>query len=218
MPSDPSTPTQAAPRRTVIWSALAAAWLCLVVGGLVVVARYDNGAGRGASAHGHWPAQSRLVRDRVSPTLVLIAHPRCSCTRASLTELAEIMARTRNQARAYVVFAKPGRLSGDSEATALWAQASTIPHVSLVHDDDGREAAAFGAATSGQVFVYSTAGDLLFSGGTTPSRGHAGDNAGRRTIVALIRHEQPEQRTTPVFGCALLGPADQPTGTSGDAR
>ena len=217
MPTPQFPGRRAVPSRAVLLAAGGAAWLSLVVGGLVVVARYDNDPGRGATAHGRWPADTRLVRDRVLPTLVLLAHPRCSCTRASLTELAEIMARTGSQVRAYVVFAKPGRLSGDSASTELWARAAKIPHVTLVHDDEGREAAAFGAATSGQVFVYSAAGDLLFDGGTTPARGHAGDNVGRRTILAVIRHEQAEQRTTPVFGCALLGPADRPTATSADA-
>lgn len=203
-------------RRATLWTALAGLWLFVVVGGLVVVARYDNAAGADASEHRQWPAGSGLVRDRRLPTLIMVAHPRCSCTVASLTELAEIMARADGRLRAYVVFAKPDRLEGDSRSTELWKQASRIPQVSLVTDNDGRVAAAFGAATSGQVFVYSPAGELLFSGGTTRSRGHAGDNAGRRTILALLSPQPAKQRTTPVFGCALFGPADQPNAPAGN--
>ena len=50
----------------------------------------------------------------------------------------------------------------------------------------------------------------LFSGGTTGGRGKSGDNAGRATLLALLNGEQPDATTTPVFGCALVGPADEP--------
>jgi hypothetical protein len=190
-------------------------WLFAVVGGLVAVARYDNAPGAAARVTGHWPGGSRLERDRTVPTLVMVAHPRCSCTRASLTELAEIVARTDGRVKSYILFAMPGGLGDDPSASDLWHRASQIRGVVPVSDPDGREAARFGAATSGQVYVYSPAGELLFSGGTTRSRGHEGDNDGRRSIVALIRHQPPSTTTTPVFGCALRGPADEPGRVAG---
>ena len=180
------------------------------VAGLVAVAQYDNGAGAPASVGPEWPDASGLARDASRPTLIMVAHPRCTCTRASLTELAEIMARAKGQLRAYVVFARPAGLAGNPEFTELWDRASRIPGVELVRDDEGREAAAFGAVTSGQVYVYGPDGTLLFSGGTTRSRGHAGDNPGRRAILALVTHQQRAGTTAAVFGCALHGPADAP--------
>lgn len=210
MAEQPSRFQAPARLRQALWGALAGLWLLAVAGGLVVVARYDNGAGAPAAAGRRWPHESGLTPDQERPTLVMLAHPRCSCTRASLVELAEILARTGDRLRAYVVFAKPGRLEGDSAATALWEQASRIPGVSLIRDDEGREAAAFGTATSGQVLVYGPAGDLLFSGGTTPSRGHSGDNVGRQAILDLAARRRPAREQTPVFGCPLLGPADVP--------
>jgi hypothetical protein len=51
---------------------------------------------------------------------------------------------------------------------------------------------------------------LLFSGGITASRGHAGGNAGESAIVALVNHQTPAQTETLVFGCALAnrGPTE----------
>ncbi len=56
----------------------------------------------------------------------------------------------------------------------------------MLRDDDGAEAKRFGAETSGQTLLYDERGTLAFSGGITGSRGHAGDNAGRASLLALI--------------------------------
>jgi len=44
---------------------------------------------------------------------------------------------------------------------------------------------------------------LVFSGGITQSRGHAGDNAGENAIISLINTRAADQAKTPVFGCSL---------------
>ena len=183
-------------------------WLIVVVTGIGLVARYDNAAGAAASAGDLWPRASRLTRDSSAPTLVMIVHPQCSCTRASLSELAEIMARTSHPVRAYVVFTRPHHLRGDSASSDLWGRATAIPGVTVVRDDDGREAGAFGSRTSGQVLVFDASGQLAFVGGTTRSRGHGGDNVGRRAILAVLNHEAPPQKLTPVYGCALFDAGD----------
>jgi hypothetical protein len=141
----------------------------------------------------------------------MLAHPRCSCTRASVAELAELIARAPQRSKVYVVFVRPGRLgaSADWERTDLWRQAAAIPGVTVTRDDDGREAGLFRAETSGQTFLYAPGGALLFTGGTTGARGHAGDNAGRATLLALLRRESPARRATPVFGCALFARGDR---------
>jgi hypothetical protein len=188
--------------------ALSVGWLIAVVAGLTVVARYDNAPGAPADASRRWPNASRLARHASTATLVVVAHPLCSCTQATLAELAEVLARARRPVTTYVIFAKPAALRRESPSSDLWARAAAIPGVTPVADDGGGEAALFGASTSGQMYVYSPDGDLLFAGGTTPSRGHQGDNVGRRSIIAALNRTRPEQVTAPVFGCALRGPAD----------
>ena len=78
-----------------------------------------------------------------------------------------------------------------------------IPGVRVLVDVDGREAARFGARTSGTVLVYSPHGALLFAGGITASRGHSGDNLGRDAVVTILDRGQPDRTATPVFGCPL---------------
>jgi hypothetical protein len=134
----------------------------------------------------------------------MMAHPRCDCTRASIAELAEVMARAESRPRAYVVFVRPHGTDDQWDRTGLRQAAARIPDVTMVRDDDGREAELFGAETSGQTFLYGVDGALLFSGGTTGARGHEGDNAGRASLLALLDDETPRQHSSLVFGCSLF--------------
>jgi hypothetical protein len=194
--------------RRTFWAALGILWLGGVVAGLGLLAGYDNRPGVGASAPSRWPAKSRLAPGNGRPTLVMLAHPRCDCTRASVAELAELMARSSQRPKAYVVFIRPSGVPGDWAQTDLWRTAAAIPDVIVERDDDGREAALFGAETSGQTLLYGADGRLLFSGGTTGARGHPGDNLGRATILALLNREDPHRANSPVFGCPLFSAKD----------
>jgi hypothetical protein len=186
-------------------------WVGSIASGLSVLWAYDNTPGDAAHAPADWPAASRLAPDANGPTLVVLAHPRCTCTAASLDELAELLVRTPHLPRVYVLFLKPVDVSGAEERewaedAWLWQRATRIPGVTVVRDVDGREAHRFDAFTSGQAMLYDAAGRLLFSGGLTGARGHAGDNAGRASLLALLTHEGAHYSTTPVFGCPLFAP------------
>jgi hypothetical protein len=119
----------------------------------------------------------------------MLAHPKCPCTRASIGELAAIMAHCQGRLNAYVLFMKPEGFTEDWEKTDLWQSASQIPDVQVISDPSGEEARRFSAVTSGQTLLYDLKGELLFSGGITPSRGHSGDNAGKSAIVSIINRE-----------------------------
>ena len=186
---------------------VAIAWLGCAVAGLFAVWSYENGAGVPAAAAREWPAATRLVQAVDRPTLVFIAHPQCTCTRASLDELAEALARATTRPRTYVVFLKPSSMPAGWEKSERWDRATRLPDATIVSDEDGREAEVFGAATSGQTFVYDANGALRFDGGITGSRGHAGDNAGRAGVVAVLNHLKSDHPTTKVFGCSLFAAA-----------
>jgi hypothetical protein len=177
------------------------------VGGLVVVWKHQTAPGAAANAASQWPTNSRLVRATDRPTLVLLAHPQCSCTRATLAELGEALARAAVKPKTYVVFLKPSSMPDGWEQTDLWASALALPGATVLKDEDGLEAQRFGASTSGQTFLYDSRGTLLFSGGITGSRGHAGDNAGRSSIVALLNYQRASSAATNVFGCSLFASA-----------
>ncbi len=206
-----SVPTPAPGRRSQLkhpawlW-AVAALWLGGAVAGLWVVWAYDNTPGAVATPQGHWPTATRLARSVDGPTLVMLAHPHCFCTRASLAELAEVLGRARTAPKTYVVFLKPSGFGDGWEKTDLWRTAAALPNVTVVRDDDGREMRQFGAATSGQTLLFDDRGELLFSGGITGARAHAGDNAGRAALIALLDRKEPPGRETSVFGCSLFAP------------
>jgi hypothetical protein len=191
-------------RRPILWTLLIAVWLGSAGAGLSWLMTYDNTPGPGADAPDVWPADSALTRDPAEPTLVMLAHPRCDCTRASLGELAELLARVKDKPRTFVVFIKPGGTASGWEQSGTWEQAKAIPGVTVVRDDDGAEARRFGVHTSGQTLLYDAGGELLYSGGTTGSRGKSGENAGRADLVALVDGARRSRATRPVFGCPLF--------------
>lgn len=191
------------PRHPWVW-AMAVLWLLVAAGGLWVVVAYENAPGEGAAAPSRWPTDSRLARSTDTPTLVMLAHPQCSCSRASVSELAEALARAGSPAKTYVLFLKPTGFSDGWEQSELWKSAAAIPGVTAVRDDDGLEAGRFGASTSGQTLLYDANGALLFSGGITGARGHAGDNDGRSSLVALLSKAGNATTGTRVFGCPLF--------------
>jgi len=165
---------------------------------------YDNAPGENATAPAAWPVGTALTRAIDGPTVVMLAHPQCSCTRASLDELAEALARATVQPRTYVLFLTPDGFSDDWAQSDLWRIAAAIPHVTVVRDDDGAEAQRFGVSTSGQTLVYDGRGALAFFGGITGARAHRGDNAGRQAIVDLLNSGSSARSTTNVFGCSLF--------------
>lgn len=183
--------------------ALALAWLFVVVAGLAGMAVHANRPGRPAAAPATWPTSSRLSRDVARPTLVMLVHPQCDCTRASLAELGKLMTHAGARVRAYVVEMRPVGMPTDWDDTGLRRTAASIPGVTVVVDDDGREVERFGAETSGQTLLYSAEGHLLFSGGTTAARGHEGDSAGVAAMLAFIGGDAGAPTSAPVFGCEL---------------
>jgi hypothetical protein len=191
-------------KNRLILLAASTVWLLMVGTGIRVLWQYEGTPGLAAAAPSGWPADSRIQRDTDHATLLMLAHPHCPCTRASIGELARLMTQAQGRVTAYVLFVKPPGFSTEWEKTDLWASAAAIPGVHVLSDDGGVEARLFNAATSGQTMLYDKEGQLLFSGGITRARGHEGDNAGRTAIVSLLTTDEAQQQGTPVFGCSLL--------------
>jgi hypothetical protein len=110
-----------------------------------------------------------------------------------------------------VWFFKPDSFSNDWAHSDLWKSAAAIPGVTVREDVNGAQARLFGAETSGYVLLFDTHGRLLFKGGITGSRGHAGDNAGENAIIAWSNGQAAGLDKTPVYGCSLLGKCEVPT-------
>jgi hypothetical protein len=185
------------------WAALSVAWLALVVGGLAELWRFENTASSASAPPEAFPAESRIARTPGRPLVVMLAHPRCACTRATMGELARLMTRLQHRLSATVLFVRPAGTDATWVETDTWRTASSIPGVTVLRDDGGVEAARFGAQTSGAVLLYGGDGRLMFSGGITLARGHAGDNPGAERIAALVSGGTADFAGAPVFGCAL---------------
>ena len=196
------SPLRQTTKRILTTSLLAIGWIAGVAFGLRILFQYENTPGRIGALPRAWP-ESRIVPATDRPTLVMLAHPRCPCTAASVGELAQIMARLQGKVAAYVLFVTPKDAGRDWDDTSLRHSAEAIPGVTVVFDIDGAEARRFGAETSGHTLLFAKDGKLLFSGGITASRGHAGDNAGESAIISLLSNQTPPRTRTLVFGCAL---------------
>ena len=105
---------------------------------------------------------------------------------------------------AYVLFLTPSSLPAQWADTDLRRDAERIPGVTVLSDIDGAEAQKFGAQTSGHTFLYDRGGSLLFNGGITASRGHAGDNVGESSLTSIVEKHKGPVAATHVFGCSLV--------------
>ena len=182
-------------RRYVLATAIVA-WLGVVGLGVQTIHAYAARPGSRSATPRRWPQASELRHGGV--TVAMFVHPACPCTRASITELARALRGARGQVTVEIVSSEP--LTDE-----LRARFTAIPTAHLRFDRDGREAARFGALTSGHVVAYDVTGRLAFSGGITPARGHEGANMGERSLAQLLAGAAPTVATRGVFGCGLHG-------------
>jgi hypothetical protein len=185
-------------RELALWVA-AVVWLGGVAAGFAAWERYDATPGAAAAPAAEAPGTGRW-------SVVMFAHPHCPCTRASLTELREVLARAPAGVEARVVFVRPKGLPDGWERGELWDAAAAIPGVRVECDPGGFEAGRAGAAVSGHVVVHDPDGRVAFRGGVTKARGRTGESAGRRAVLAALRGEADSDHEAPVFGCPLFTP------------
>jgi len=187
----------------LLMAAICLVWIVAVGAGFRALLNYSAAPAAPGSPPERWPAASKIPRHAGLATIVVMAHPHCPCTAATIGELALLMAHVQNRAAATVVFMRPAGFAQSWAETDLWQDARNIPGVTVLSDPSGVEVARFGAQASGQTMLYDTAGSLQFSGGITAARGHSGDNIGRSAIVSFVNTGTAETTRTSVFGCSL---------------
>lgn len=186
-------------------------WGVVVCCGMAIVIDHGAAAGSVAQTEAQWPNGTSLTRSAGRFTLLMFIHPQCPCSRASVGELAELMATSQNVLTAKVIVLAPEDWSQTQIQTDVWRSAAQIPGATVQMDLNGVEAHRFGALTSGQVLLYDPQGQLSFRGGITGARGHFGSNRGRSTVSSIVDSQQTTDvpMQCPVFGCPLFSTTNQ---------
>jgi hypothetical protein len=202
--------------RAGVWLACGVLWVAGTAVGLTMLMNYDTRPGLAAAPPLVWPDDATIARSSSRPVILMLAHPQCDCTRASLDELAELVARAVRKPDVYVLFVRPaGVEAGWERSGGLWDRAGRITGARVLADEGGREAARFRVQTSGQTVLYDEHGRLVFTGGLTAARGKPGNSVGRTAVLAWLNGEAPVATDTSVFGCSLLGTAELPAANAG---
>lgn len=178
-------------------------WFGLLGAGFGFLVVYQTTPGIMEQVLAEWPRESALARSPDRPTLVLFAHPHCPCTRASADSLSWIMEKAGGNVAAHVVLFKSPEFKTGWIDTNLYDTFKKIPGVTVHEDVGGKEIRTFRADISGETVLYGVDGKLLYGGGITAARGHAGDNEGRNAVVSLVKGNRANSHF-PVFGCSLL--------------
>jgi hypothetical protein len=175
-----------------------------------LLARYAATPGELGAAPARWPAGISVLPEPGRPTLLLFLHPRCPCSDASIEEAARVLARVAGPPpRVLAVMVRPSDHLGLWDDTPRERALAGTPGFLLVHDVDGELARAFGARTSGLVLAYDRTGELVFQGGVTAGRGHAGETLIHDELVRFLQGAgTPARGQYPVFGCPLWGRRD----------
>jgi hypothetical protein len=178
------------------------AWGIAVVIGYLYLMDYSAHPGRQFTPPWTMPVNGFKYRQEHLPTLLVFSHPQCPCTRATIAELARLIAHHQGRANVHVLFFRPLDKPREWAESDLWRQAIKLPvtSVSTVSEFDLQR---FGITTSGQTLLYDAAGKLVFSGGITRFRGHEGDNLGRTAISEFLQGNPLPTAQTPVFGCSF---------------
>src|SRR5205807_2294703 len=117
--------------KSLITAVTGAAWVVAIGFGARILIGYESAPGDAGAPLKEWPAESQIQRRDDRATLVMLAHPHCPCTQASIGELAQVMAHVQGKANAYVLFLKPQDSADNWEKTDLRQSAASIPGVTV---------------------------------------------------------------------------------------
>ncbi len=182
-------------------------WLAATGSGFFLLQAEHARPGRPGTPPVVWPEDSPIRPDPVKPTLLVFLHPRCPCSRASVTELASVLAALGDRFVAYAILYRPENPSEDwDRAGSAGVVDESVSGLRRWIDPRGKVGRRFGVETSGHVLLFNPAGQLLFSGGITPSRGHRGENPGLDALIAPIEGQGNGSERSPIFGCPTIDP------------
>lgn len=192
-----------APPPRILGLLLLTLWCGACTLGFLHANAYSATPGQSRPAPSIFPSDGGVALAPEQSTLILFLHPRCSCSLATLDQLEVLLARLgENRPRVGVLMFIPGGAGQDWTESKLWERARALADV-VETDEGGWKGRRFGAYTSGACALYGADGKLLYSGGVTDSRGHAGASEGGSAIVAILSGQPSEKRFASTFGCQI---------------
>src|SRR5688572_28570682 len=93
--------------RTLGWGGAVVAWVAATGMGFARLWRYEGASAPVSATPQTWPSESSLQRDARIATLVMLLHPKCPCSRATIDELSRLMAHCQGTLVAKVLIVKP---------------------------------------------------------------------------------------------------------------
>ncbi len=206
------------PRSTVTIVAMTILWLIAV--GAFVTSITDHLARPGpVSEHqsNAWPTNERVRLNEDGFTLLMFVHPDCPCTQSSLAELERLLAQQSvRPINTHIILPVPNDAESTHKITNVFPRSLSLYPFQEKHilDKNAQLTRLFGIRTSGHCLLFDQSGQLLFSGGLTPLRGHEGSCPGNISLAECLHGQPPQTRQSPVFGCALY--QGQPRFTQSD--
>lgn len=172
--------------------------------GMAQLLSYSHQPGEvGSSIPETFPADLQIGTEEQAK-VVLFYHPKCPCTQATVRCLERLAASFASQPRIIAYAYVPSKEAESWVESATTGKLRTLGNVTVIADRDAEVCRRFDVSTSGHVLVYNKNGELKFSGGITPSRGHEGDCASGTAFLATVNGNSDAKESCPVYGCAIV--------------
>jgi hypothetical protein len=137
-------------------------WAVAIIAGLHELTVYSNTSSEVRPQPAEWPQDTTVPRAGDRPTMVLALHPRCVCSRATLEELAVLLARVSTPPDVEILLYQPDTAADSWAQTHLAIRARSLPFVTVRADRKGRESERFGTPLPG-IPLYMLRTDGSFS-------------------------------------------------------
>jgi hypothetical protein len=175
----------------VLKGVVGAVWALAIGGSLATSMRYESTPG---AAEKPGRAAGKVYE------IVMVVHPDCPCTGASVSALRKLLGSASVPVKAHlrvVAFAKPDHPVGEEK------YARALPNADAAWISPEEAKAKYGALTSGHVAAFFN-GNPVFSGGLTSGRGVESLSESQLRLRDFLSGK-PINAVRPVFGCALNG-------------
>ena len=166
--------------------------------------RIHKHSGEGLALPNQWPEHSTIARSFDRPTVLVALHPRCVCSRATVEELARILARLAEPPRVEVLLYRPENSldsSGADPGRRPGAIAAWCDNPARLERPRVRTVSPLRFRTDSHLCSRQT---FNFYRGITRGRGHEGDNAGSDAILSILAKHSWRSQVLP-FLVALSG-------------